>query len=347
MKFIFAVLMAFLLPFLSLNAKPTKVIFDTDVGNDIDDALAMVLLYNYHIQGKIDLIGITLSKGSEHAKVFVDIMNQFYGLPQIPIAEIFAGKLPDNGPYFQATIEATDPDGRYSFARRTTRYSKIEESTQMLRRLLASEKEDNAIVLVVVGYSTNLARLLASAPDTYSDLNGKDLIAKKVKYVSQMAGKFDSNTLKNPNKHKPEWNMQMDAKSAEMFLEHCPVPIIFSGYEVGDAVRISQDGLKEKLYNAPRNPAWVAYEAFVKSINQKTHDRQTWDLTSVLIVAEPDSPYFTLSKNGKATIINDAGCNDFTENKDGLHRYLILDENKKEDLKKRFLELCSLKPANN
>lgn len=38
------------------------VILDTDVGNDIDDVLAMQMLLNYEKKGKIDLLGITISK---------------------------------------------------------------------------------------------------------------------------------------------------------------------------------------------------------------------------------------------------------------------------------------------
>ena len=37
------------------------VILDTDVGNDIDDVLAMQMLLNYEKKGKIDLLGITIS----------------------------------------------------------------------------------------------------------------------------------------------------------------------------------------------------------------------------------------------------------------------------------------------
>ena len=37
------------------------VILDTDVGNDIDDVLAMQMLLNYEKKGKIDLLGITIA----------------------------------------------------------------------------------------------------------------------------------------------------------------------------------------------------------------------------------------------------------------------------------------------
>ena len=51
--------------FLSACNKPTEtkipvpVIFDTDVGNDIDDVLAMQMLFNYEKAGTIDPVSYT------------------------------------------------------------------------------------------------------------------------------------------------------------------------------------------------------------------------------------------------------------------------------------------------
>ena len=44
--------------------------------------------------------------------------------------------------------------------------------------------------LIQVGFSTNLARLIESAPDRYSDLSGMDLVKKKVRLLTVMAGNF-------------------------------------------------------------------------------------------------------------------------------------------------------------
>ena len=39
-----------------------RVIFETDIGNDIDDALALDMLYKYMDQGRIDLLAVMLNK---------------------------------------------------------------------------------------------------------------------------------------------------------------------------------------------------------------------------------------------------------------------------------------------
>ena len=39
-----------------------KIILETDIGNDVDDALALDMLYKYLDAGDIDLLGITINK---------------------------------------------------------------------------------------------------------------------------------------------------------------------------------------------------------------------------------------------------------------------------------------------
>ena len=43
---------------------PVPVIFDTDIGNDIDDVLALQMLFNYEKKGKVKILGITISKSN-------------------------------------------------------------------------------------------------------------------------------------------------------------------------------------------------------------------------------------------------------------------------------------------
>ena len=68
-----------------------KIIFETDLGNDIDDALALDMLYKYQDAGDIELLGIMLNKEGAHPPEFTDIMNSWYGYPDIPIGIIHNG----------------------------------------------------------------------------------------------------------------------------------------------------------------------------------------------------------------------------------------------------------------
>ena len=68
---------ALLLPWCAGAAAPEKgavpVIFETDMGNDIDDALALDLLYKGMDAGHIRLIGVSLNKRSSTSFEFIPI----------------------------------------------------------------------------------------------------------------------------------------------------------------------------------------------------------------------------------------------------------------------------------
>ena len=71
-RFFLAIAAVLLLVCCSPAIKPIPVIFDTDMGNDIDDALALQMLFNYDRDGLIDLKGITISKCNPHSVEFVE-----------------------------------------------------------------------------------------------------------------------------------------------------------------------------------------------------------------------------------------------------------------------------------
>ena len=58
---------------------PLTVIFETDLGNDIDDALALDLLYKYQDAGRIRLLAVSLNKNGEAPAAYADILNTWYG----------------------------------------------------------------------------------------------------------------------------------------------------------------------------------------------------------------------------------------------------------------------------
>ena len=183
---------ALLLPWCAGAAAPEKgavpVIFETDMGNDIDDALALDLLYKGMDAGHIRLIGVSLNKRSSTSFEFIDLMNTWYGYPDIPIA--YTPRAVDNKDrdYTTPVCELKASDGKPLF-KRSRKPGSWEDPVAMYRRLLAAEP-DNSVVVVSVGFSGNLAALLASGGDDVSPLTGRELVARKVKYFSVMAGSF-------------------------------------------------------------------------------------------------------------------------------------------------------------
>src|SRR5438477_13081772 len=78
------------------KSTPTRIIFDTDIGNDVDDVLALSMLHSLQTRADCELLAVTVTKPDELAGPFVDVINTFYGRPKIPIGCIRAS--PANEP---------------------------------------------------------------------------------------------------------------------------------------------------------------------------------------------------------------------------------------------------------
>jgi len=77
------ILMVACLANLCFAARP--VIFDTDMGNDIDDALALAMLHALSDRGECQLIGVTLTNGHPAAVPYIRMVNRFYGRGDLPV----------------------------------------------------------------------------------------------------------------------------------------------------------------------------------------------------------------------------------------------------------------------
>ncbi len=66
------------------------------MGNDVDDALALDMLYKYADQRKIRLLAINSNKNNISSPEFIDIMNTWYGHPDIPVGKVVNGVNSEN-----------------------------------------------------------------------------------------------------------------------------------------------------------------------------------------------------------------------------------------------------------
>lgn len=297
---------------------PVSVILDTDIGNDIDDVLALQMLLNYEKEGKINLLGVTISKSNKYVVEYVDAYCRFNSREDIPIGFAYNGVNVGDGKYVPQTLK-TEVDGKPVLQpKRKLESSNIPEGYKLLRKIL-SEQSDNSVVLIAVGPLTNIGRLVTSEGDEYSELSGVDLMAKKVKLVSIMSGlytdKFDF----------PEWNVVNDTHAAQVLYEKCPVELVTSGWEVGNELLYPHQSILNDFGNPNKHPLTISYQLY----EQMPYDRQTWDLTSVLYAIEPDSMFFTLSPRGTIWI-DSVGKSIFTPVETGNQRYLIVEDHQKE-----------------
>lgn len=318
---------------------PVKLIFDTDMGNDCDDALALAMIHALESRGECQLLAVTITKDHELAAPFVDCVNTFYGRGSIPIGVCRnSGKTPDAGKYNQVA-KITD-NGKLRFEHDLLSGNDAPTAVEVLRRTLAAAP-DGSVVVVQVGFSTNLANLLASPADAIHPLGGRELFAKKVKLVSIMAGAFTKipNDKGELGDHR-EYNVAEDIPSIKKLVELCDVPILWSGFEIGlNLTYPHQSILKDYRYVA-HHPVSEAYVAYIPP----PHDRPTWDLTSVLAAVRPDRGYFEVSKPGRVTVTDDA-LTVFAEDPQGKHRYLILNPASTERTREALVQLSSQPPS--
>src|SRR5215472_12444557 len=99
-------------------AAPVRLIFDTDMGNDIDDALALAMIHALESKGEAKLLAVTITKDNRWAAPYVDLVNTFYGRGSIPVGVVRNGKTPQDSKMIQVPAERTKPDGSFVYPRR-------------------------------------------------------------------------------------------------------------------------------------------------------------------------------------------------------------------------------------
>ena len=311
-------------------AQPVRIIFDTDMGNDIDDALALAILHAFESRGEAQLLAVTITKDNRWAAPYVDLVNTFYGRGDIPIGVVHNGKTPQSNPMIQGPSERKRPDGSYVYPHKITEGSQAPEAVSLLRRVL-SQQPDDSVVMVQTGFSTNLARLLDSPPDGSSPLSGRELAAKKVRLLVAMAGNYVST--------KPEFNVETDVPSASKLFAEWPTPIVVSGYEVGESMLFPASSIEHDFAYVPDHPVAEGYRLLMKM----PYDRPTWDLTAALYAVWPDHGFFDLSPPGRITVLPD-GATKFTPDPQGKQRYLIVTDAQKPRTLETMILLASQPP---
>jgi inosine-uridine nucleoside N-ribohydrolase len=275
--------------------------------------MALQMLFNYKKEGKIDLKGITICKDNPYTVPFLDGYCRFNGCNDMPLGYARNGVTPDDGTYLRQTLD-TLIDGKPVLAPARTLTDSIPEACLLMRKLLAAEA-DSSVVIIAVGPETNLARLLNTEPDQYSNLNGRELVQRKVYKLVVMGGRFSSEL--DP----PEWNIISDIPAAQITFAQWPTPLIASGWEIGDRLHYPHQSILNDLEGGQRHPLCMAYCCY----HPMPYDRETWDLTAVLHAIEPDASHFSLSPAGNIRI-DSVGKSLFTPDVNGSHRYLCLEE---------------------
>ncbi len=251
------------------TSEKVRVIFDTDVGGDIDDAAALAMLHALADRGEVELLAMGVVNGHPAAVPYVDALNTWYGRPDIPVGTIRGGP-PFERDFYMAPKVAEYPHDLTK--------KQAPEVVGLYRRILAAQP-DRSVTLIAVGPVTNISRLLASGPDEYSPLNGVDLVRQKVKFYSA-AGNGDGQLPHG----KPGFNYHMDMASARDELARFPaeVPLVQAG---GSGWRLTIGSCYWNVW--PQHFVRKSFERYFKG--KRDMDRPTWDPLRVLYACRPGS----------------------------------------------------------
>ncbi len=270
----------------SAQHKPIPVIFDTDMGPDYDDVGAITLLHAYADSGKATILATMASTKYEGVAAVLNVFNTYFKKPNIPI-----GVPKGNALTLKDWQHWTDTlVKKYPHAIKSN--SEVPDAVSLYRKIL-SQQPDASVTLITVGFLTNISSLLQSKPDSYSALTGAELVAKKVKNLVCMAGRFPAGK---------EFNIEKDAAASKYVYEHFNKPILFSGFEIGEKIKTGLPLIQNS--SIQNSPVKDVFALCVPMAKEDSAGRKSWDETAVLVAIAGYKPYYTL-KQGTIQIAED------------------------------------------
>ena len=320
------------------SAGPVSIIFETDMGNDVDDAMALDLLFKYMDAGRVNLLGVMINKVEPGGAEYVDLARVWYGHPEVPIGIIREGAdcSGDAVNYAQHVAGMRTEEGDPLFAGSVEDCSSLPLAVDLYREILAAQP-DGSVTIISTGFSTNLARLLDTEPDEYSDLDGTALVAQKVSRLVTMAGCMLNETT-------PEYNVMRDVPSAQKVFSRWPTEIVNSPFEVGISICYPSQSIMDDFGWTEAHPMVEAYKVY----RQMPYDEPTWDITSVLYAVEGisngDVPYFNVVGPGRIEFSDDA-CTHFAPDPEEDRYFLAVDSLMCANVLGRIKEILVSKPA--
>jgi inosine-uridine nucleoside N-ribohydrolase len=242
-----------------LNAQetPMKVILDTDIGDDIDDAWALAFVIAHK---DFEPLGITVAHGNTPARAKMACkMLHLTGRGSIPV---FVGRQTEQKEYSYQFTWAEDFAAKKPDARKAADF--IVETVR---------KNPGQVTLIAVGPLQNLADALRKEPQ----------LGKLVKRVVLMGGCVYGTA----DKQEPiaEWNVRSSVADAQL-VYGAGLPLTIVPLDSTTHVRLS-DAERERLQKYP-SPLTFALEVLYRLWLEKPQSRMT--LHDQLAVAETAAP---------------------------------------------------------
>jgi inosine-uridine nucleoside N-ribohydrolase len=268
--------------------KKQKVILDTDIGDDFDDANALGLLL---ASPEIDLIGVVVDYGNtpERAKVACRMLYEV-GREDVPVV---VGRQTDD-PFTRAHFYTK----QFHWGEGFDKKKPIEQSAAdfIIAQL---HKYPGEIILLTIAPVTNFQDVLEKEPD----------VLKMAKKVVSMFGSFYMGYSSHPLPC-AEWNVKADIPASQQF-SASGANIVYAGLDVTVFVRLKKEFLQQFAYrNSPLTDAILALFT-LSSIERKDPEPIIYDSVTAGMILWPD-----LFKTRKAFVrVDDDGFTIIDESK--------------------------------
>jgi purine nucleosidase len=249
------------------EARPSAVpvIFDTDIGTDIDDAYALVALIR---RPELELIGVTTVSSDAVARARL-------AAKLLSIAGGPAARTPVYAGISTPTQYMKQVEWAAGFSSSTLH---DRGGVEFMRREI--EKRPGEVTLIAVGELTNVAALLESSPD----------IAPRIRAIALMGGAVYRGYAPG-SKPEPEWNIRSNAKAARTVFTS-GVPLLVAPLDSTADLKLTPE-MRVQIFvsGTPLNDALAALDQIWRYTNHWKGDQPTlFDVLPVELV-NPARPY--------------------------------------------------------
>ncbi len=304
-----------------------NIIFDTDIGGDCDDVTALDVLIAAHKKGDCNLMAITYSSLNKDAPKCIYAILKEHGMEKTPIG---VREIPDGcqglDNYYASLVANAFPEND------APEYENTPRAYKLMRKLLA---QSDKCVIAATGFLSNLAALIASPPDEYSPLSGRELVIKKAEYITVMCADFRHTGLCPERAARPtaEYNIMKDADAAKYFFDTCPVPVYCLPFETG--VDMFSGAPIVASQTTPEALAFKRYSEIIHADLKKGRD--SFDPATVMFALYGVQDNFVLSEPLSIKVDDNA----FTDIKKGGNVRIISCKAPKPEIGKRIDNIIS------
>ncbi|MBI5383690.1 MAG: nucleoside hydrolase [Verrucomicrobia bacterium] len=286
---------------------PVRIVFDTDMHTDCDDAGALAVLHALADNGECKILATVVSVKDYLSAATVDAINTYYGRPGLPLGMV-KGPGVRRQSSFTARLAA-------DFPHRVKAAEQVPDATEVYREVL-EQQPDRSVVIVTVGYLTNLRNLL-QLPAANGRPSGRELVERKVAKWVCMGGNFVGHPPRD-DLRLGNVNFQFDVAATLEAIRQWPRPLVFVGREIGSVPSGLQVGAN-LAKTPPENPVRRAYFHYFSGQQKSRH---VADLTTVLYAVRGRRDYWDLSAPGRMKLQPDVTF-DWQSAAEGNQSFLI------------------------